>query len=112
MKLNKKKPVANTIGAVVIGSFASADVMAESNPFGMQQLESGYMQVVAEGNCGGNKSAKEGKSKDEKADKEGKCGGEHKAKKEGKCGGEKAKQEGKCGEDKAEKEGKCGSDTH
>ena len=51
------------IATMSVSPLASAD----ANPFGMQNLESGYMQV-AEGKCG------EGKMK-----KEGKCG-------EGKCG--------------------------
>ena len=100
MKQIKKSSVATTLGAVVIGSLASTVAVADVNPFGMQSLESGYSQFVAEGKCGegkcgGDKSAKEGKCG------EGKCGGDKKAK-EGKCG------EGKCGGDKKAKEGKCG----
>ena len=99
MKQVKKTSVASALGAVVIGSLASGLAVADANPFGMQSLESGYSQFAAEGKCGGDKAAKEGKCG------EGKCGGD-KAAKEGKCG------EGKCGGDKAakaEKEGKCGS---
>ena len=71
MKQVKKSAVATALGAVVIGSLASASAMAETNPFGMQQLESGYMQFAEEGKCG-----------------------------EGKCGGSKTEKEGKCGEGK------------
>ncbi|MFK8067245.1 MAG: hypothetical protein AB8D52_03275 [Gammaproteobacteria bacterium] len=58
---------------------------AESNPFSLNDLSTGYQ--VAEGKCG------EGKCGEKKA--EAKCG-------EGKCG-EAKKAEGKCGE------GKCGA---
>lgn len=107
MKQVKKTTVASALGAVVIGSLASTVAVADTNPFGMQSLESGYSQFAAEGKCGGDKAEKEGKCG------EGKCGGD-KAAKEGKCGGDKAEKEGKCGEgkcggDKAEKEGSCGS---
>lgn len=96
MKQIKKSSVATALGAVVIGSLASTVALADTNPFGMQSLESGYSQFAAEGKCGGDKSAKEGKCGGDKAAKEGKCG-------EGKCGGDKKAKEGKCGE------GKCGS---
>lgn len=103
----KKSSVATALGAVVIGSLASTAAMANTNPFAMQALESGYSQFAAdthggakdkEGKCGGDKAAKaEGKCG------EGKCGGDKAVKAEGKCG------EGKCGGDKAVKaEGKCG----
>ena len=97
-----RKPLAIALGTTFVAAMSASPVAnADANPFGMQNLESGYMQV-AEGKCG------EGKCGESKAKKEGKCGeGEGKAKKEGKCG------EGKCGEgmmkksDKA-KEAKCG----
>ena len=77
-----KKPLAIAMGATFAAALSASPVAsADSNPFGMQDLSGGYMQL-AEGKCG-----------------EGKCG-EDKAKKEGKCG------EGKCGEDKMKKEGK------
>ena len=83
-----KKTMKNSLSIALSTAFvaamsASPVVNADVNPFGMQNLESGYMQL-AEGKCG-----------------EGKCG-EGKMKKEGKCG------EGKCGEGKMKKEGKCG----
>jgi uncharacterized low-complexity protein len=75
-----------------LGAAGSASADLSQNPFGMQQLDSGYIQLAEakaqDGKCG------EGKCGGSKAE-EGKCG-------EGKCGGSKAK-EGKCGE------GKCGS---
>ena len=82
MKKTMKKSLSIALGTTFAAAMSASPVAnADANPFGMQNLESGYMQV-AEGKCG-----------------EGKCGG--KAKKEGKCG------EGKCGGDKA-KEAKCG----
>ncbi len=108
MKHTMKKSLSVAMGATFLTAMAASPIAsADTNPFGMQNLESGYLQV-AEGKCG------EGK------DKEGKCG-EGKAK-EGKCGEGKAKEakcgEGKCGEgmeNKSEKakeakcgEGKCG----
>ena len=98
------KPVSLAVGLALAGSLAGASVaQADSSPFAVTALSSGYMttQHLGEGSCGG---AKE----DESKGKEGKCG-------EGKCGGEKGEkgehgdkgEEGKCGGDKGE-EGKCG----
>jgi len=108
MKNTMKKSLSIALGTTFIAAMSASPVAnADANPFGMQNLESGYMQV-AEGKCG------EGKCGEGKMEKEGKCGEGDKAKKEGKCGegkcGEgKMKKEGKCGEgDKAKKEGKCG----
>jgi len=111
MKKSMKKSLSIALGTTFVAAMSAAPVAnADANPFGMQNLESGYMHV-AEGKCGEGKC---GEGKGEKA-KEAKCG-------EGKCGegkGEKAKEakcgEGKCGEgmmnksDKA-KEAKCGGD--
>ena len=85
------------MGATFAAALSASPVAnADSNPFGMQNLSGGYMQL-AEGKCG------EGKCGEGKSEKEGKCGegkcGEGKSKKEGKCG------EGKCGEGKMKKEG-------
>jgi uncharacterized low-complexity protein len=86
-----KKPLDIAVGATFVAAMSAAPIAsADANPFGMQSLESGYLQV-AEGKCG-----------------EGKCGGSMKSKHDGKCGGKK-KMEGKCGEGKkGMKEGKCG----
>ncbi len=73
---NLKKSMSLAMGATFAAAMSAAPMAnADTNPFGMQNLNSGYLQV-AEGKCG-----------------EGKCG-ESKTKKEGKCG------EGKCGEGK------------
>ena len=84
MKKSMKKSLSIALGTTFIAAMSASPVAnADTNPFGMQNLESGYMQV-AEGKCGEGK-AKEAKcgegmmNKSEKA-KEAKCG-------EGKCGG-------------------------
>jgi len=74
-----KKLLSIAVGTTFAASVTGSAVAAE-NPFGMNELDSGYqvaMSTMPEGSCGG---------------KEG----------EGKCGGDKKKSEGKCGE------GKCG----
>ena len=78
MKQIKKTTIATALGAVAIGSLASVSLQANASPFGMQTLNSGYMQDTAEGKCGEGKC---GGDKAKKASKEGKCG-------EGKCGGQ------------------------
>ncbi len=100
---NLKKSVSIALGATFAATMAAAPMAnATENPFGMQNLESGYMQV-AEGKCGENMEKH----------KEGKCGEGMEKHKEGKCGeGMEKHKEGKCGEgmEKTEKakEGKCG----
>ncbi len=106
MKNTMKKSMAVALGTTFIAAMsASPMVNADTNPFGMQNLESGYMQV-ADGKCGDGKCGSKGESK--KAENgEGKCG-------EGKCGegmmnqNEDTKKEAKCGEGKMKKEAKCG----
>ena len=110
----KKKSITTlsiAAGTAFVASLAMTNVAnaAETaNPFAMNELSSGYMQL-AEAKCGGKKMEKEGKCGDSKKMKkegkcgEGKCGEGKKMKKEGKCG------EGKCGEGKKKmEEGKCG----
>ncbi len=103
MKNTMRKSLSAALGTTFIAAMAASPVAnADTNPFGMQNLESGYMQL-AEGKCGEGKCG-EGKMKKEKA-KEAKCGESHKKEMEGKCGEKKKmkmKKEGKCGE------GKCG----
>ncbi len=104
------KPISLAVGTAFITSLAASNVAAgtdnNTNPFAMDELSSGYMQLASgygdksdkEGKCG------EGKCGEKKSDKEGKCG-------EGKCGSDgemKENMEGKCGEKKSDKEGKCG----
>jgi len=109
MSNKKHLTTLSIVGTAFVASLAASNIataqQAGANPFAMNELSSGYMQV-AEGKCGGDmkKGAKDGKCGEgkcgdskKKSAKEGKCG-------EGKCGGDKkkGKKEGKCGE------GKCG----
>ena len=99
----KSKTVAIAVGAALATSLAGVSVaQADTTPFAMTALSSGYMADVhygegkcGEGKCGGDKGD-EGKCGGDKGD-EGKCG-------EGKCGGDKG-DEGQCGE------GKCGGSS-
>ncbi len=93
-----KKSVSFAIGATFAASMAAVPLAnADENPFGMQKLNAGYLQVTEmEGKCGEGKCGENGKSKDKAKDKdkEGKCGEGDKSRdkeKEGKCG------EAKCG---------------
>jgi uncharacterized low-complexity protein len=112
-----KKSLVIAMGASFAATVSAAPMTnIDSNPFGMQSLSNGYMQVadknMGEGNCGGNKKAAEascgGKAK---TPAEGNCGGKQKKATEGNCGGNKNTTtskgnnmpEGKCGE------GKCGA---
>ena len=107
MKNTMKKSLTAAAGITFAATMSASPVAnADTNPFGMQSLEGGYMQVAegkcGEGKCGEGKKAKEAKCGEGKCG-EGKCGEGKKAEGEGKCGeGKKAKEEGKCGE------GKCG----
>ena len=75
MKKTMKKSLSAAAGVTFAATMSASPVAnADTSPFGMQTLESGYMHV-AEGKCG------EGKCGESKA-KEAKCG-------EGKCGGNK-----------------------
>ncbi|HET9679252.1 MAG TPA: hypothetical protein VFP95_01680 [Gammaproteobacteria bacterium] len=106
-KKQSLKPLAIAVGAALAGSATMGLAQADTNPFGMSALSSGYEMPAGEGSCGAAKG-EEGKCGEEKG-AEGKCGegkcGEHKGE-EGKCGEGKCG-EGKCGEEKGE-EGKCG----
>ena len=94
-----KKPVLTTIGAAVAGSLLMTGAAhADSNPFGLSELNGGYAQLASnhtEGKCGAGKC---GGAMEKGA--EGKCGA-------GKCGGSGGAMEkgaeGKCGA------GKCGA---
>lgn len=108
MSKKSMKPVSLAVGTAFVASIAAgnaaADAEVNTNPFAMNELSSGYMQLAYAGS--GDKSEKEGKCGGDKSDKEGKCGGDKEGKydkgkddKEGKCG------EGKCGGDMKEKEG-------
>ena len=98
MKNTMKKSLSVALGTTFVAAMSAAPVAnADTNPFGMKNMESGYMQVAdakcGEGKCGGKDKAKM---------KEAKCGEEHKKAHDGKCGGDHKSKEAKCGE------GKCG----
>jgi uncharacterized low-complexity protein len=101
MSEKKMNPVAIAVGAAVATSLAGISVAnAETTPFAMTALSTGYMADVhygegkcGEGKCGGDK----GDEADGDKGEEGKCGGD----KGDEAGGDKG-EEGKCGE------GKCG----
>jgi len=104
------KPLTMAVSTAIFGSMvAMSSAQAESNPFGMTDLSSGYQVAMgkkdeaSEGKCGGDMKGKEGKCGDDMKGKEGKCGGDMKGK-EGKCGGDMKDKEGKM----KGKEGKCG----
>jgi len=128
-KTNSITKLSIAAGTAFVASLAMTNVAsaAGTNPFAMNEMSGGYMQL-AEAKCGGMKKSKGmdgkcgGKSMN-KGMKDGKCGGSKKMKKaegkcgEGKCGGKKAKQmnmqkdmkDGKCGSSHMKKsEGKCG----
>ena len=46
MKSMNKSPLAAAMGAALLSTFAATNVNAEVNPFGMTELNSGYMQVA------------------------------------------------------------------
>lgn len=72
-----KKITTVAASAAIVASFAAGNVIADENPFGMQQLNTGYNVAMSEGTCGEGKC---GENKgDDKKGKEAKCG-------EGKCG--------------------------
>ncbi len=110
--MSKKKSITTlsiAAGTAFVASLAMGNVAnaAEgANPFAMNEMSGGYMQL-AEGKCGGSMNSKSDM-------KEGKCGGSMKGEKEGKCGDNKDMKEGKCGgnkdmkDGKGKKEGKCG----
>ncbi|HEX7030967.1 MAG TPA: hypothetical protein VF254_10235 [Gammaproteobacteria bacterium] len=118
MSKQTNKPIALAISAALAAT-AVGVASADTSPFSMSNLVSGYMLDAGgdapkkgeEGKCGegkcGEKKGEEGKCGEgkcgEKKGKEGKCG-------EGKCGGKKDKgAEGSCGENKDKSaEGNCG----
>ncbi|MGR8940856.1 MAG: hypothetical protein ACU83V_01355 [Gammaproteobacteria bacterium] len=120
MKNLKKSPLAAAMGAAVITSL-SATAHAEANPFGMTELNSGYMQVAAgEMQCGANMGGMDKSNMAQPKAAEGACAGNKPApapakSTEGKCGammeGDKMKKgmESVCGAQMKGKEGSCGA---
>jgi hypothetical protein len=125
MKKINKTPLAAAMGAALISTFAAMPANAETSPFAMTEMSSGYMQLAemkcgasmagmakpkaAEGACAGSKT-EAGKKAD------GSCGsmmkdGKMKPGMEKSCGAMMKGKEGACGmaKDKAAKEGSCGA---
>jgi uncharacterized low-complexity protein len=100
MKKMNKSPLAAAMGAAIITT-AAATAHAEANPFGMTELNSGYMQLAAgEMACGANMGGMDKSTMQPPQNKtaEGACAGQTSTTApapakaaEGKCG------EGKCG---------------
>lgn len=128
MKKINKSPLAAAMGAAFISTLAASPANAETNPFGLSELSSGYMQVAAaEMACGANMDMTKSKAPEgacagkptKAADKpaaapaakpaaEGSCG-------EGMCGGMmqgdkmKSGMEHSCGAMMKGKDGACGA---
>lgn len=104
------KPASLAVGTAFVASLAAGNLMAETavngNPFALNELSGGYMQMADASKTGAeHRSDKADEQAGKKSEKEGKCG-------EGKCGGKKEMKkdmEGSCGSKKSETEGKCGS---
>ncbi|WP_070104709.1 HvfA family oxazolone/thioamide-modified RiPP metallophore [endosymbiont of unidentified scaly snail isolate Monju] len=80
MSRKTTKPVASAIGAAIAGSMMLAGAAgAADNPFGMTELNGGYLQTAA-----AHMEGKYGSNMTDKKPMEGKCGA-------GKCGGMKKK---------------------
>jgi uncharacterized low-complexity protein len=103
MKKFNKTPLVAALGTALVSSLGSAGVNAEVNPFGLNELSGGYMQLAeadtkkGEMKCGAQMKGMK------KADM--KCGAQMKAMKTGemKCGAKAGMKEGSCGE------GACGA---
>lgn len=102
--MNVSKTTLTLVMTVALGAAGSVSAAQSHNPFSMQQLDSGYVQLAEksmDGKCGANKEAKAsdgscGANKVTKTKaKDGKCG-------EGKCGANKTK------EDEKVKQASCG----
>jgi uncharacterized low-complexity protein len=118
MKKLNRTPLATAMGTMVISGF-TAHVNADANPFALNELSNGYMQVavdlnnkVSEAGCGSNTNDKKpnphaAHAAGQVKKAEGACG-------EGKCGGMmsggkmKAGMESSCGAMMKNKEGACG----
>ena len=81
-KMNTPKALAAALGATFVASMAATPVAsADTNPFAMQPLSSGYQVAGKEGNCGGKKGSEAHCGA--KGDKDGHCGGKKDGGKEG-----------------------------
>ena len=104
MKYLKNTTFLSAIGLATL-MLAGQSAMAETNPFGMSDIQGGHVQLADGGKCGDSMKKKGGETK---------CGDSMKKKADGsKCGDSKKPKEGKCGAaHMKEKGGKCGSSSH
>ncbi len=104
--MKKTTKTITTIGTALASSFAVTAVTAESNPFAMTELNSGYMQLAQSDKAGEMKCGSKMKmDKSEAACGEGKCGsmmenGKMKKGLEKACGAMMKGKEGACGDTK------------
>jgi len=89
MKKTDKKSVAALVGATVVGAFAAPIAHAESNPFALKELSSGYTHVAEVVPYKG-QSTDTGTAPAPAKTQEAKCG-------QGKCGAGMKQPEMKCG---------------
>ena len=99
-----------TIGTAVASTFAVGAVNAESNPFAMTELDSGYMQLAQSDKAGEMKCGSKMDKKKEAACGEGRCGsmmedGKMKKGLENSCGAMMKGKEGACGDMKGKTSG-------
>ncbi|MBD9363577.1 HvfA family oxazolone/thioamide-modified RiPP metallophore [Methylomonas fluvii] len=110
MKKINKTPFAIAIGASLLPTLAGNFAQADTNPFALSELSSGYMLTaeakpeagadkMKDGSCGEGKcgASMMKKSTDSKAATEGKCAGNKAAAPAGDKAAEGKKMEGNCG---------------
>lgn len=113
MKKSNKTPLAFAVGTALLGGLTSTSLQADtlfdanSNPFSLTELSSGYMQTAEANKSEGSTKMSDG------ACGEGKCGaammgGNEEKTSEGKCAGNKPMPKAKTSEVKCG-EGKCGA---
>ena len=111
--MKKTTKTLTTLGTAVASTFAANAVNAESNPFAMTELDSGYMQLAQSDKAGEMKCGSKMGKKKEAACGEGKCGsmmddGKMKKGLESSCGAMMKGKEGACGDLKAKPAAKKG----
>lgn len=102
MKKTDKKSVAALVGATVVSAFAAPIANAESNPFALNELSSGYTHVAEVVPFQG----KETKPQETKCG-QGKCGGEMMKQPQMKCGAGMQQQPAAPAQPEKAMEGKC-----
>jgi uncharacterized low-complexity protein len=85
MKKTDKKSVAALVGATVVSAFAAPIAHAESNPFALNELSSGYTHVAEVVPYQGKETTTTTKQQESKCG-QGKCGAEMMKQQQMKCG--------------------------